>query len=447
MSSRIHLKQASRQNADQASKVQDRAMFEADFLPYFANPYASDPSKRPLLITTGEPAGIGMDIVLALAIEGRFADLGRPVWVLADRQALAERLQILADRLADGMGKDYRLSDFCEVLSPSFESIQSFSSQDFAHDLAWLQQCLQVLLDNWQANCVANQDDLADQVHENIKSPPAFYLIDVPCTEKVQAGEIDPKNAPMVLTQLEIAHQLAQAGVVAGIVTAPLQKSAMIAGGIGLPDGDLFCGHTEYFMQRSGCDKVVMMLANSSFKVALVTTHLPLKDVPNAINQTVLKQTIEIILKDFWVKFDNPNPKILVCGLNPHAGEGGYLGVEEVEIINPVLSDFQHKGVDISLAMPADTLFTPRHLASCDLVLAMYHDQGLPVLKAQGFGEAVNLTLGLPYIRTSVDHGTALDLAGSGQASAESLWQALKMANAMANDVASHQNTQSPLEC
>ncbi|BFM03160.1 hypothetical protein Psyaliredsea_18070 [Psychrobacter alimentarius] len=176
-----------------------------------------------------------------------------------------------------------------------------------------------------------------------------------------------------------------------------------------------------------------MMLANQAMKVALVTTHLPLKDIPAAITAENVRQTVQIVIDDLREKFGFTQPRILVCGLNPHAGEGGHLGSEEIEIINPVLREFINAGVDISEAMPADTLFTSRHLANCDAVIAMYHDQGLPVLKSHGFGDTVNLTLGLPYIRTSVDHGTALDLAGRGGASATSLYQALIMANEMAD--------------
>ena len=237
----------------------------------------------------------------------------------------------------------------------------------------------------------------------------------------------------MVAKQLEIAHKLAADNTVAAIVTGPLQKSALIDADIKLLDGTMFSGHTEFFMQQSGCDKVVMMLANQAMKVALVTTHLALKDVPAAITADNVRQTVQIVIDDMKEKFGLAQPRILVCGLNPHAGEGGHLGVEEIEVINPVLREFIEAGIDISEAMPADTLFTSRHLANCDAVIAMYHDQGLPVLKSHGFGDTVNLTLGLPYIRTSVDHGTALDLAGRGGASATSLYQALNMANEMAD--------------
>ncbi len=261
----------------------------------------------------------------------------------------------------------------------------------------------------------------------------AFLLLDIPCAEPVLAGQIDIKNAAMVAQQLEIAHQLAADNTVAAIVTGPLQKSALIDADIKLLDGTMFSGHTEFFMQQSGCDKVVMMLANQAMKVALVTIHLALREVPAAITKANVRETVQIVLDDMRSKFGMASPRILVCGLNPHAGEGGHLGREEIEIINPVLQEFIAAGVDISEAMPADTLFTSRHLDNCDAVIAMYHDQGLPVLKSHGFGDTVNLTLGLPYIRTSVDHGTALDLAGRGGASATSLYQALVMADEMAN--------------
>ncbi|MEN2751105.1 4-hydroxythreonine-4-phosphate dehydrogenase PdxA [Psychrobacter sp. FBL11] len=347
--------------------------------------------KQPLLITTGEPAGIGMDVVLLLAQEGKLQNLNRPIWVIADANAMQARAEQL---LATGALKS----------CPTWQSITVTPSS---------------------MTDVNNADfDIANN---------AFLLLDVPCPAPVQAGYIDTKNAAMVAKQLEIAHQLATNETVAAIVTGPLQKSALIDADIKLLDGTMFSGHTEFFMQQSGCKKVVMMLANQAMKVALVTTHLALRDVPAAITADNVRQTVQIVLDDMQSKFGMASPRILVCGLNPHAGEGGHLGMEEIEIINPVLQEFIAAGVDISEAMPADTLFTTRHLSNCDAVIAMYHDQGLPVLKSHGFGDTVNLTLGLPYIRTSVDHGTALDLAGRGEASATSLYQALIMANEMAD--------------
>ena len=349
--------------------------------------------KLPLLITTGEPAGIGMDVVLLLAQEGTLQDFARPIWVTAE----AEAMQTRADKLiAAGV------LNAC----PSWLIVEAQADVDgFINTLSQL-----------------------PTVNDH-----AFILLDIPCGAPVVAGQIDINNAVMVARQLEIAHQLAISHTVAAIVTGPLQKSALIDADVKLLDGTMFSGHTEFFMQQSGCDKVVMMLANDAMKVALVTTHLALKDVPAAITKDNVRQTVQIVLDDMQAKFGLANPRLLVCGLNPHAGEGGHLGMEEIEIINPVLQEFIEAGIDISEAMPADTLFTPRHLEDCDAVIAMFHDQGLPVLKSHGFGDTVNLTLGLPYIRTSVDHGTALDLAGCKGASATSLYQALVMANEMAD--------------
>lgn len=352
--------------------------------------------RLPLLITTGEPAGIGMDIVLLLAAEGKLQDFKRPIWVTADSAAMQKRADIL---VTAGVLQNCPLWQTVDL---------DIAADDF------LEQMSQQIMDD-------NDDN-------------AFILLNTPCAEPVVCGKINTRNSAMVAKQLDIAHQLATNKTVAAIVTGPLQKSALIDADIKLLDGTMFSGHTEFFMQQSGCEKVVMMLANQAMKVALVTTHLALKDIPAAITADNVRQTVQIVIDDMREKFGLTQPRILVCGLNPHAGEGGHLGVEEIEIINPVLREFIDVGVDISEAMPADTLFTPRHLANCDAVIAMYHDQGLPVLKSHGFGDTVNLTLGLPYIRTSVDHGTALDLAGRSGASATSLYQALLMANEMADE-------------
>ena len=351
--------------------------------------------RLPLLITTGEPAGIGMDIVLLLAAEGKLQDFKRPIWVTADSAAMQKRADML---VTAGVLQNCPLWQTVDL---------DIAADDF------LEQMSQQIMDD-------NDDN-------------AFILLNTPCAEPVVCGKINTRNSAMVAKQLDITHQLATNKTVAAIVTGPLQKSALIDADIKLLDGTMFSGHTEFFMQQSGCEKVVMMLANQAMKVALVTTHLALKDIPAAITADNVRQTVQIVIDDMREKFGLTQPRILVCGLNPHAGEGGHLGVEEIEIINPVLQEFIDADVDISEAMPADTLFTPRHLANCDAVIAMYHDQGLPVLKSHGFGDTVNLTLGLPYIRTSVDHGTALDLAGRGGASATSLYQALLMANEMAD--------------
>ena len=353
--------------------------------------------KLPLLITTGEPAGIGMDVVLLLAAEGKLQDFKRPIWVTADSAAMQKR----ADMLVTAGVLQSR---------PLWQTVDlDIAADDFLEQIS------------------------KQTIDDNNNDNHAFILLDIPCAEPVVCGQINTRNSAMVAKQLNIAHKLATNKTVAAIVTGPLQKSALIDADIKLLDGTMFSGHTEFFMQQSGCEKVVMMLANQAMKVALVTTHLALKDIPAAITADNVRQTVQIVIDDMREKFGLMQPRILVCGLNPHAGEGGHLGVEEIEIINPVLREFIDAGVDISEAMPADTLFTPRHLANCDAVIAMYHDQGLPVLKSHGFGDTVNLTLGLPYIRTSVDHGTALDLAGRGGASATSLYQALLMANEMAD--------------
>ena len=353
--------------------------------------------KLPLLITTGEPAGIGMDVVLLLAAEGKLQGFQRPIWVTADSAAMQKR----ADMLVTAGVLQSR---------PLWQTVDlDIAADDFLEQIS------------------------KQTIDDNNNDNHAFILLDIPCAEPVVCGQINTRNSAMVAKQLDIAHKLATNKTVAAIVTGPLQKSALIDADIKLLDGTMFSGHTEFFMQQSGCEKVVMMLANQAMKVALATTHLALKDIPAAITADNVRQTVQIVIDDMREKFGLMQPRILVCGLNPHAGEGGHLGVEEIEIINPVLREFIDAGVDISEAMPADTLFTPMHLSNCDAVIAMYHDQGLPVLKSHGFGDTVNLTLGLPYIRTSVDHGTALDLAGCGGASATSLYQALLMANEMAD--------------
>ena len=249
-----------------------------------------------------------------------------------------------------------------------------------------------------------------------------LFVEHIPLVEPVELGQLNPANAAYVIEQLRRSAEYAMSGRSVGVATAPVQKSVINDAGIG------FSGHTEYYQEFAGVDRVVMMLATKTLRVALVTTHLPLRDVPNAITKQRLHQVIDILIHDLKTKFKIAKPRILVCGLNPHAGENGYLGREEIEIINPVLETYRQQGIHISLSLPADTLFTPDHLKETDAVLAMYHDQGLPVLKSQGFGEAVNITLGLPFIRTSVDHGTALSLAGTGQAKSSSLHVAVDLA-------------------
>ncbi|RKG30521.1 4-hydroxythreonine-4-phosphate dehydrogenase PdxA [Acinetobacter tianfuensis] len=249
-----------------------------------------------------------------------------------------------------------------------------------------------------------------------------LYVEHVPLAEHVILGELNPNNAAYVLEQLRRSADYAMSGKSAGVTTAPVQKSIINEAGIH------FSGHTEYYQEFAGVPRVVMMLATKTLRVALATTHLPLRDVPDAITKERLHQVIDILIHDLKTKFKKDQPRILVCGLNPHAGEDGYLGMEEIEVINPVLESYRAQGIEMSLSLPADTLFTPENLKDADAVLAMYHDQGLPVLKSQGFGEAINITLGLPFIRTSVDHGTALSLAGTGLAKCSSLHVAVDLA-------------------
>lgn len=246
--------------------------------------------------------------------------------------------------------------------------------------------------------------------------------------EAAKPGWLDPKNARYVINTLTLATQRCLAGKAHALVTGPLHKGVINQAGIE------FSGHTEFLQAQAKTDKVVMMLATEGLRVCLATTHLPLKDVPAAITETSLIETINVIFTALKKEFGLSEPRLGMCGLNPHAGEMGYLGDEEIKVINPVVQQFRDKGFAISDALPADTLLTPRKIAEFDCILAMYHDQGLPVLKYKGFEQAVNITLGLPFIRTSVDHGTALDVAGKNKASASSLLYAIKTAHQLAQN-------------
>jgi 4-hydroxythreonine-4-phosphate dehydrogenase len=250
-------------------------------------------------------------------------------------------------------------------------------------------------------------------------------ILPIPLSTPAQAGVLDITNATYILQTLDAAIDGCVKHQFAALVTGPVHKSVINDAGIA------FSGHTEYLAEKTATEKVVMMLATEGLRVALATTHLPLKDVAAAINATELTQVILILQRDLQQQFGIAQPRILVCGLNPHAGEGGHLGREEIEIIEPTLLRLREQGINLIGPLPADTLFTPKYLDHADAVLAMYHDQGLPVLKYKGFGQAVNITLGLPLIRTSVDHGTALDLAGTGKADLGSLRTALNYAIAM----------------
>ncbi|WP_305856597.1 4-hydroxythreonine-4-phosphate dehydrogenase PdxA [Balneatrix alpica] len=251
-------------------------------------------------------------------------------------------------------------------------------------------------------------------------------VLDIPLASPAQAGLLNPANAQAVLQTLDTAIDGCLAGDFAAMVTAPVHKGVINEAGIA------FSGHTEYLQERCGVERVVMMLACPGLKVALVTTHVPLRQVADAITPSRISQVSRILQQDLQRWFGLPAPRILVAGLNPHAGEGGHLGREELDIIIPTLEQLRNEGLNLIGPLPADTLFTPKYLQNADAVLAMYHDQGLPVLKHLGFGNAVNITLGLPIIRTSVDHGTALDLAATGQADSGSLRTALAYAAEMA---------------
>lgn len=250
----------------------------------------------------------------------------------------------------------------------------------------------------------------------------------VKLNQPAQAGVLNKANGAYVLETLRIAAQGALDNHWQAIVTAPVHKGVINEAGVH------FTGHTEYFRDYCGVEEVVMMLATEDLRVALITTHLPLRDVADAITPDRIKRVARILHHDLKQFFGLPNPHILVAGLNPHAGEDGHLGHEELDIIIPTLNELRAEGINLTGPLPADTLYTPRHLDEADATLAMYHDQGLPVLKYHGFGRAANITLGMPIIRTSVDHGTALDLAGTGKADMGSLLTAIKVAKQMATN-------------
>lgn len=246
-----------------------------------------------------------------------------------------------------------------------------------------------------------------------------------PLASPCRPGQPDPANAPYVLELLDAAVDGCIGGEFAAMVTAPVHKGVINDAGVA------FSGHTEYLAARTGCERPVMLLVAGSLRVALATTHLPLRAVPDALDVPLLLDTLAVLDQGLKARFRIASPRILVCGLNPHAGESGHLGREEIEVIEPAVLAARQRGIDARGPLPADTAFTPASLASADAVLAMFHDQGLPVLKHAGFGRGVNVTLGLSIIRTSVDHGTALDLAASGRADCGSLVAALELACGM----------------
>jgi len=316
-------------------------------------------------ITPGEPAGIGPDIVLAVARGNWQAELV----VVADPQLMKERAAALG---------------LAVTLLPL--------------DL-----------------------NTPPQAH----TPGTLRILPVNLASSCRPGELDPVNAPYVVDTLRQATEGCLRHEFSALVTAPVQKSVINDAGIA------FTGHTEYLARATGTPRVVMMLATSTMRVALATTHLPLAAVPAAITRAMLLESLEILARDLQGRFGLAKPRIAVLGLNPHAGEGGHMGREEIETIIPALDTLRARGMDLLGPLPADTAFNPKVLEHCDAVFAMYHDQGLPVLKYAGFGEAINITLGLPIVRTSVDHGTALDIAGSGTADAGSMEQALACAISM----------------
>lgn len=323
-------------------------------------------SLAPLVITAGEPAGIGPDLCIRLASVA--PDL--PFVVIADKHLLQQR--------AEQLGISLQLREMGSGV-----------------------------------------------LHSPLPTSHSLSVIHVPLAAPCEPGVLDAANGSYVLATLRRALQGCQSGEFSGMVTAPVHKG--IINDAGIP----FTGHTEYLAEQTGTPLVVMMLVGGGMRVALATTHLALREVPDAITAPVLEKVLRIIRSDLQRRFGIAEPRILVAGLNPHAGEGGYLGREEIDVMIPVLDKLRAEGFDVSVPLPADTLFTPHKLASCDCVLAMYHDQGLPVLKHASFGQGVNVTLGLPIIRTSVDHGTALELAGTGKAEVGSLLEAIRLAAEM----------------
>ncbi|MEO6421729.1 MAG: 4-hydroxythreonine-4-phosphate dehydrogenase PdxA [Candidatus Nitrotoga sp.] len=299
---------------------------------------------------------------------------------------------------------------------------------DLCMQLAHYREAMVVLADKYMLQQRAALLGLNIQWHDydpqQISPLPSGHLrvLHVPTAQPVQAGELNSANSPYVLKLLTRAMQGCQSGEFAGMITLPVHKG--IINDAGIP----FTGHTEFLAEKLQTEQVVMMLVGGGMRVALATTHLPMRQVADAITPALLENVLHVIQRDFLRRFGMAKPRILVTGLNPHAGEGGHLGREEIDIMIPVLNRLRAQGMNVSAPLPADTLFTPQRLAQCDCVLAMYHDQGLPVLKHASFGRGINVTLGLPIIRTSVDHGTALELAGSGRAEAGSLFEAIQMA-------------------
>lgn len=297
---------------------------------------------------------------------------------------------------------------------------------DLCLQLAHHAQPLVVLADKGLLQQRAAQLGIDIQFHDYASSRQflagKLSVLHIPLAHPAQTGELDPANSSYVLEILRRAVQGCVSGEFSGMVTAPVHKG--VINDAGIP----FTGHTEFLAELTQTPQVVMMLAGGGMRVALATTHLPLREVADSITAPLLESVLRIMQCDLQQRFGIPQPRIFVAGLNPHAGEGGHLGREEIDVMIPVLDKLRAEGFNVSPPLPADTLFTAHRLHECDAVLAMYHDQGLPVLKHASFGGGVNITLGLPIIRTSVDHGTALELAGTGKADAGSLLEAIKIA-------------------
>jgi len=342
----------------------------------------TDQGSRPTIaVTLGEPAGIGPELAALLALRHREHAFAARLVIVGDRELLVAR--------AARIGAAPRYTDYDPVsFAPTAGGVE-----------IW---------------------------HQPVAAP-------------VTPGRPDPTNAHAVLATLEHAADACATGMFSALVTAPVQKSVLMDAGIP------FAGHTEFFAQRTHTPRVVMMLVGGEgaapLRVALVTTHIALKDVPAAITREAVEATLGIVASELHAKFAIPSPRIAVCGLNPHSGEGGHLGREEIDVIAPAVAAARARGHAVTGPLPADTVFVPEIAGCYDAIVAMYHDQGLPVLKAASFGRGVNVTLGLPFVRTSVDHGTALDLAAdAGKAAGadpRSLFAAVELAIELAHRVAS----------
>ena len=355
---------------------------------------AARPHVPRIAITAGEPAGIGPDILLAIAARG--LDVSAELVAIADPELLRERSGVL--------GLNIELEEFDPRHAASEHSVGR----------------LKVLPVKMAASCIPGALNVAN-------APYVLATLQTAVDGCLQRARANSTTGAAIEDKPRQDRPVGTTGFDA-MVTAPVQKS--VINDAGIP----FSGHTEYLAEATDTEKVVMMLASRELRVALATTHLPLSEVPTAINGEMLEKTLSILHDDLKAKFALPKPRIAVLGLNPHAGEGGHMGREEIETIIPTLERLRAQGMDLLGPLPADTAFNPKVLERVDAVLAMYHDQGLPVLKYSGFGEAINITLGLPIIRTSVDHGTALDLAGTGEASSGSLLRAIEVAVELCRD-------------